>query len=226
MKLINFEDIFAAQPPDSSIILVEGVAGTLKSGLCFSIMLDMLRKEDSYGVYLTFEQTWKSHVNNMKSLGLNAPENLLVSDYNIMRQEFKDEETQVKIFDSIIEMLTAIQQEKGSRFKVFTLDSLNAIYSIMEEKYLQSSLLAFFKRLRDLNIITLIIFEKSPDNTGRAMRERFLADGIISMGIMQSRGEMVRYLQPLKLTSIDHSLKKRQVSAGKDGMVLLGPVYR
>ena len=53
-----------------------------------------------------------------------------------------------------------------------------------------------------------------------------MADGIISLGIQRQRGEAVRYLQLLKYSSGDHSLKRRNLMAGKEGLALLGDVYR
>ena len=227
MKLITFKDIFSIMPEPPSIILVEGAAGTLKSALCFSMMIDMMQNnKDSTGLYLTFEQNWKSHLQNMDSLGLEPPANLLHSDYNIMRKEFGSEEIDIKVFDSIMEILISMNREMGDNFKIFTLDSLNALYSIMPEKYIESATLSFFNRLRELNIITLLIYEESPDHPIKSNRERFLADGIISLGIMQSKGDVIRYLQPLKLTSAEHSLKKKHLLATKDGLSLLGAVYR
>ncbi|MCD4782212.1 MAG: hypothetical protein K8T10_00125 [Candidatus Eremiobacteraeota bacterium] len=226
MKPITFKDIFSVDPVKSSLFLVEGSAGTLKSALCFSLMLDILKDKENFGLYLTFEQPWQSHLNNMKSLGLANPENLLVSDYNIMRKAMPDEETCVNMFDSILEMLKSIKSEKKEKFRIFTLDSLNAIYSITDTEYLKSSILSFFRKLKELDIISLVIFERASENIEGEFRERFLADGIISLGIIRSRGNVVRYLQPIKYAWSSHSLKKRQLVASDEGLSILGAVYR
>lgn len=226
MKLIAFEDIFPVDPVKSPLFLIEGSAGTLKSALCFSLMLDILKDKENFGLYLTFEQPWQSHINNMRSLGLSDPENLLVSDYNIMRKVIPEEETGVNIFDSILEMLKSIKSEKKEKFRIFALDSLNAIYSIVDPEYLKSSILTFFKKLKKLDIISLVIFERTSEKIEGEFRERFLADGIISLGIMRSRGNVVRYLQPLKYAWASHSLKKRHLVAGDEGLSILGAVYR
>ncbi|MCE1247266.1 MAG: hypothetical protein LWY06_11530 [Firmicutes bacterium] len=226
MKLISFRDVFTADPEQSSIILVEGAAGTLKSALCFSLMLETLKDKEDAGLYLTFEQTWESHLRNMKSLGLESPENLLVSDYNFMRKEFRDEEMNINIFDSILGMVEALKSEKKDHFKIFALDSLNALYSILSHDNLENAKISFFRRLKSLGVITLLIFEKTTEQDRKNLRERFLADGIISLGIMHNKGDVVRYLQPVKLTSSEHSLKRRQMAAKSDGLALLGPFYR
>ena len=123
-------------------------------------------------------------------------------------------------------MITSLEKEKKDRLKIFVLDSLNAAYSIMDRKFIEYSLAPFFKKLKEHNFISLIIYEKSMENSKPKLRERFLADGIISLGIQRYRGEVLRFLQLLKFSSDDHSLKRRRLVASKDGISLLGPVYR
>jgi KaiC/GvpD/RAD55 family RecA-like ATPase len=163
---------------------------------------------------------------NMDSLGLIPAENLLSADFNIMRKEFKGGETSIRIFDSILEIISSLNQEKEGNLTIFALDSLNAIYSILPQDMVESSLIPFFKKLRQHNIVSLIIHERTNEQPAGLMRERYLADGIISLGVQHQRGEMIRYLQPLKFTYGEHSLKKLQLVAGTDGLSLLGPVYR
>jgi archaellum biogenesis ATPase FlaH len=226
MKLITFNDIFAQQVQSPAVILVEGASGTLKSGLCFSLMLDLLKDPAKFGLYITLEQPWQSHLVNMDSLGLKPSENLLSADFNIMRKEFKGGETEIRLFDSILEILSSLNQEKEGNLTIFALDSLNAIYSILSPGMVESSIIPFFKKLRQYNIVTLIIHEKTGDQSTGMMRERYLADGIVSLGVQYQRGEMIRYLQPLKFSYGEHSLKRMHLVAGKEGLSLLGPVYR
>lgn len=225
-KFISFKDIFFDSPPSPSVILVEGEAGTLKSTLCFSLILDHLNGDDTCGLYLTLEQSWKSHIDNMRSIGLEPPSNLLVSDYNNMRRELADEETQIQIFNSVLQMVEALKKEKGDSFKIFALDSLNAMYSVSDPDFLDVATSSFFRKLKNLDVISLIIFEKSMEDPDITLRERFLADGIIQLGIVTSRNDIIRYLQPIKMAQIEHSLKKRQLVIGPKGMELLGSVYR
>jgi archaellum biogenesis ATPase FlaH len=225
MKLITFEDIFSSSPRPPATILVEGEAGTLKSTLCFSMMLDMLKQPESFGLYMTFEQTWESHLANMKSLGYDPPPSLLSVDYNIMRREFGYEETHAVILNSILEMVASVSREKKGGLRIFALDSLNAVYSIMDRSFIEHSLVPFFQKLRQNNVISLIIHERTPICGCNCLRERFLADGIISLGILRNKGEAVRYLQALKYAGGEHSLKRRHLQAGRDGLSLLGTLY-
>lgn len=226
MNLITFEEIFSSPVEPPAVVLVEGEAGTLKSTLCFSLMLDLLGRSDDIGLYMTFEQTWQSHRTNMASLGYIPPDRLLSVDYNIMRKETSLQDARVNIFTSILEMVETLDREKEGKLRIFALDSLNAVYSISDQAFLEYSLVPFFRQLRKHNMISLIIHEKtSPDNSNR-LRERFLADGIISLGILRHQGDVVRYLQALKFASGEHSLKRRHMMTQKNGLTLMGNVYR
>lgn len=226
MNLITFEDIFSSAVEPPAIVLVEGEAGTLKSTLCFSLMLDILAGSDDFGLYMTFEQTWQSHRTNMASLGYIPPDRLLSVDYNIMRKDMNLQDTQVNIFNSILEMVGALDREKEGRLRIFALDSLNAVYSISDPAFLEYSLVPFFRQLRKHNMVSLIIHEKASADSDHRLRERFLADGIISLGILRHQGDVVRYLQTLKFASGEHSLKRRHLTAQKNGLALMGNVYR
>lgn len=226
MRLINFDEIFSAPLEPPAIILVEGESGTLKSTLCFDLMLDVLKDPNKCGLYMTFEQTWKSHLSNMQSMGFDPPDRLYSVDYNIMRKEMGAEEIQVSIFNSILGMIESLDKEKKGCLKIFALDSLNAVYSIVNPDFLEVSLISFFTRLREYNMISLIINEKTCCEPQSQQRVRFLSDGIISLGILRNKGEAVRYLQTLKFAPGEHSLKRRHLVTNKDGISLLGPVYR
>lgn len=224
MKLIKFKDIFSSPVKPPAIILVRGAAGTMKSALCSSLMLDILQDKNNYGLYITLEQTWESHLENMSSMGLLPPGNLLSLDYNIMRREMGDPEN-FRVFDSIISILESLKKEKGDALKIFALDSLNAAYSIMNQRIIEYSILPFFRMLKKQNLISLIIFEETEYVRSPYFRERFLADGIISLGIQRRHNDVIRFLKLLKYKAADHTLKRRQLVAGKDGLSLVGPVY-
>ncbi len=227
MNQISLKDIFSADVTPPAIILVEGEAGTLKSTLCFGMMLNLLAHcPDSHGLYMTFEQTWQSHVSNMISMGYQPPGSLHSVDYNIMRKEAALQQDAVNVFTSITGMIDALYNEKKGNLSIFALDSLNAVYSIAEPQLLESSLIPFFRKLREYNMISLIINECQMDENNSHMRERFLADGIVSLGILRRQGEVSRYLQALKFSQGEHSLRRRQVVLGRDGIKIQGEVYR
>lgn len=223
MNTISFKDIFLSDVKPPATLLIEGSAGTLKSTLCFSLMVNYLKNRDLWGLYTTFEQSWESHLLNMNSLGLKPSKNILSLDYNIMRKDFPDIEENLKIFDSILEILKSLKEEKGDKFQIFALDSLNAIYSIMDKKLIEFSLFSFFKKLKQLNLISLLIYEGGEK---RGLKERFLADGIISLGIQRYRGEVIRYLRVSKYKFGKHSLRRKQIVANNNGIFLLGDLYQ
>jgi KaiC/GvpD/RAD55 family RecA-like ATPase len=84
----------------------------------------------------------------------------------------------------------------------------------------------FFKMLRDNNITAFIVMERSADAESQLLgNEGFLVDGIIMLGLDRNRGKLVRYLQVEKMRATQHSMEKHAVEVGKEGIVVLGPIF-
>jgi len=55
--------------------------------------------------------------------------------------------------------------------------------------------------------------------------ERYLADSIIELGIVENQERVKRYIQIKKMRAVKHKMEKHQLIVGKDGLSVLGPVY-
>jgi KaiC/GvpD/RAD55 family RecA-like ATPase len=54
----------------------------------------------------------------------------------------------------------------------------------------------FFKTLRDLNLMSFIVMERSPNAPSELLgNEGFPVDGIIEMGLDRSKGKISRYVR-------------------------------
>jgi KaiC/GvpD/RAD55 family RecA-like ATPase len=84
----------------------------------------------------------------------------------------------------------------------------------------------FFKMLRDNNLTAFIVMERSIGSESQLLgNEGFLVDGIIMLGLDRNRGKLVRYLQVEKMRATQHSMEKHAVEVGKEGIVVLGPIF-
>ncbi|MGI0149842.1 MAG: RAD55 family ATPase, partial [Thermoplasmata archaeon] len=115
----------------------------------------------------------------------------------------------------------------GHKFKLFTLDSLGALYSLMENTHnMRKRMFYFFKMLRDNDLTSLVVMERSPDAESQLLgNEGFLVDGIVLLSLDRSRGKLVRYLQVEKMRSTDHSMEKHAIEIRKGGLTVLGPIF-
>jgi len=88
----GMEKVFQTEPPEGSIILVIGGAGTLKSAFTYNLISNYLReRKDSLdqAIYVTLEETRASLLSNIKSLGIKPTERVLISDIASFMREFE-----------------------------------------------------------------------------------------------------------------------------------------
>jgi len=214
-------------PP--KVILVTGPPGAMKTSFCYALMSRYLKETGEFGLYTTLEETVQSHLRNMESLGIDVSLNMQISDFTDLREidavVGPDDQTDYIAF--IEKMITHFKKLHGPKFRVFALDSLGALYSLMENnENMRKRMFYFFKMLRDNNLISLIVMERSLGGESQLLgNEGFLVDGIVMLGLDRSRGKLVRYLQVEKMRAVEHSMEKHAVEPRKGGLTVLGPIF-
>src|SRR5256885_13107596 len=119
-------------PP--KVILVTGPPGSMKTSFCYTLMSRYLKDTGEFGLYTTLEETVQSHLRNMESLGVELSMNMQISDFTDLREidavVGPDDQTDYLAF--IERMIGHYRKVHGHKFKLFALDSLGALYSLME----------------------------------------------------------------------------------------------
>ncbi|MCL4317237.1 MAG: AAA family ATPase, partial [Candidatus Thermoplasmatota archaeon] len=116
------------------VVLVIGPPGSMKTSFCFSVMSKHLSGSGEIGLYLTLEETTESHTKNMKSLGIDFGRNLFVSDFTDIRElELVGDDAEMDYISLIERLVKNFKQKHGKAFTMLTIDSLGALYSLMED---------------------------------------------------------------------------------------------
>ncbi|MCK5560594.1 MAG: signal transduction protein [Thermoplasmata archaeon] len=224
----GLDNVIETEIPKDTIILLAGSPGSLKSGICYSMFSNYLRKnKKEFGIYVTLEESTESHLRNMESLGIKLPKNLLLSDYSDIRMRFEDKSHQLNLIQMLEGMIEYFKTEKGKNFTIFGLDSLNALYALIDTSNLRIKMFHFFKGLREKGLTSVLIME-IPDifkTSTKLGSEFFLVDGIIKTGEIESHQDVMLYLQVRKMRATRHSRKKHLVEVGKNGITILGPIF-
>jgi KaiC/GvpD/RAD55 family RecA-like ATPase len=214
-------------PP--KVILVTGPPGSMKTSFCYTLMSRYLKDTGEFGLYTTLEETVQSHLRNMESLGVELSMNMQISDFTDLREidAVVGPEDQTDYLAFIERMISHYRKVHGHKFRLFALDSLGALYSLMENTHnMRKRMFYFFKMLRDNDLTSLIVMERNPDGESQILgNEGFLVDGIVLLGLDRSRGKLVRYLQVEKMRSTDHSMEKHAIEVRKGGLTVLGPIF-
>lgn len=224
----GLENVFETEIPKKSIVLITGTPGSLKSGFTYNLFSSYLKNSDECGIYVTLEESTESHLRNMESLGITIPENLFISDHTDIRKRFEDDKKLkpdlLKLIEGVISFYIT---EKKEKLTCFALDSLNALYSMIDTSDLRIKLYHFFQFLRNNNLTSLIISEIPEFGSSQQFHasEGFLVDGLIRMGEVETQQDIMLYLQVKKMRATVHSRKKHLIEVGGNGLMILGPIF-
>ena len=225
----GLEKVFRTDLEPPSVVLITGPPGSMKTSFCYTLMSKYLESINQFGLYCTLEETSQSHLRNMKSLGIKLSPHMQISDFTDLREVDRvvDEGDETDYIKFIEKMIVYFKKKYGDKFTIFALDSLGALYSLMEDSTkMRKRMFYFFKMLRDNNLTAFIVMERSLGAESQLLgNEGFLVDGIIMLGLDRSRGKLVRYLQVEKMRATQHSMEKHAVEVGKEGIVVLGPIF-
>ncbi len=224
----GLEKVFVTDIDRPKVILVTGPPGSLKTSFCYSIMTRYVENTGNFGLYTTLEETVDSHVNNMKSLGVNLSKKMQMTDITDLREidQIVDEQ-ETDYVEFVEDMLRHFKEEKGNQFTVFALDSLGALYSLMEDVgNMRKRMFYFFKLLRDLNLYSFVVMERSMGSAANLLGdEGFLVDGLINLSIDRENGKLTRFLQVEKMRACKHNMEKHALEIGDNGLKVLGPLF-
>lgn len=215
------------EPP--KVILITGPPGSMKTSFCYTLMSRYLKATDEFGLYVTLEETVASHLRNMHGLGVDVSGNMQISDFTDLREidqvVLSEEPTD---YIAYLEKLIHHHKElHGPKFRIFALDSLGALYSLMEDvTKMRKKMFYFFKMLRDNDLTSLVVMERSADGESQLLgNEGFLVDGILLLGLDRSHGKLMRYMQVEKMRACDHSMEKHAIEVRRGGLAILGPIF-
>lgn len=225
----GLDRIFQTDVEPPKVVLITGPPGSMKTSFCYNIMTRYVENSGNFGLYTTLEETVDSHLANMQSLGMDLSLNMQISDITDIREidMIVDEEEETDYVDFLEKMLRHFKDEKGDKFKVFALDSLGALYSLMEHsENMRKKMFYFFKLLRDMDLFSFVVMERSIGSEANLLgNEGFLVDGLIMLGIDRNRGKLTRFLQIEKMRACQHSMEKHALEVGENGLKVLGPIF-
>jgi circadian clock protein KaiC len=175
----GFDKALVGGVPEGNVVLVAGGPGTMKSTLVYSI-LHWNAANGRPGLFVSLEQEAQDVVAKMAALGLPPlPEDqLYVMDMTHLRLAFQDKEKGkdwIKILSSLFE-----EAVHAGGYKVFAMDSLEVLYSLVTFKDVRRELFHFVGMLKELGFTSFLVAESPlgvPVREGRP--EDFLADGIV-----------------------------------------------
>lgn len=219
----GLDKVFKDDIKRPKVVLVTGPPGSMKSSFIYTLLTSYLSQTNEFGVYTTLEESVSSHLSNMENLGINLCLNLQITDFTDIRQDGDS----VNYLQFLEKMLRHFKKVKGDQFTCFALDSLGALYSLMDgQDNMRKKMYHFFQLLRDLNLYCFIIMEREHDGKSHLLgNEGFLGDGIIYLGLKRRQGRLSRFIQVEKMRACEHSMELHAMDLRMGKICVLGPIF-
>jgi len=219
----GLDKVFRNDIKRPKVVLVTGPPGSMKSSFIYSLLTTYLDHSGEFGVYTTLEESVSSHLSNMESLGIQLSMNMQITDFTDIREDQED----LDYLRFLEKMLRHVKKIKGEQFTCFALDSLGALYSLMDgEENMRKKMYHFFQLLRDLNLYSFIVMERSQDGESNLLgNEGFLGDGIIYLGLKRRQGRLSRFIQVEKMRACEHSMELHALDLRMGKLCVLGPIF-
>ena len=206
----GFDECMEGGIPERHMILICGSAGTMKSTFAYSILYNEVSKENMNGLYITLEQSRENLLTHMDGMGMNASvvgEKLSVLDLSEIRRELwierqdlymQDQHMWMDFISRIVELIRTVEN-----CKLLVVDSLNALYALVNFTNPRNELFMFFEKFRNLGMTTFFIAESKSEDTlcGEFGVEDFMCDGIIQLLMREEGDTFNRYIRCVKMRS-------------------------
>jgi circadian clock protein KaiC len=168
--------------PESSVVLICGTPGTMKTSFTYSIMYENAKREKMKGLYISLEESYESLKGAMFDLGMKDIDqlNVYMIDVGRIRKDHPDEELRKSWLDVLAKYIKKRVEE--DHFDIIVIDSLAALYALSSFKNPRVELFHFVRFLKDLDTTVFLISEVSYGSSQLvAHHEDFLVDGIIHL---------------------------------------------
>ncbi len=205
----GFDDVLGGGIPRGSVVLLEGLPGTMKSTFAYSVLYNNA-KDGLNGLYITLEQSRDSLGRQMEAMGFDEDgiwRNLHFLDVGAIQKDVDHSEVWIDFLKK-----TVTNKMKIEKIDLLVLDSLEALEVLAEFKDLRRDLYHLFEWLRELEVTSFLIAEGRGDpgpwtfvEGAQKNDEGYLADGIIQLWLQQINDlDVQRRIRCLKMRSANH----------------------
>ena len=211
-NVIGLDERIGGGVPEGSVVLVAGPSGSMKSTLVFNMLYNAVTVDKRKAMYISFEQSDDELKAQMRQLGMDADtaNGLNIVDLSDFRKEIKQEEDTMDWMGSFVTLSDRYKKEEGC--DIMAIDSLDALYSLLNMQNPRKQLFHFFRELKGLGMTTVLISEmpRESEAFGRYGVEEFLSDVIFHLQIrsvdMGRSTSVRRFIGVAKMRRSNHDM--------------------
>ncbi len=178
----GFDDALGGGIPKGHTVLISGTPGTMKSSVCLNLLYKNHKNDAKRSLYISLEETKDSLLTGMNRLKIDDFDGreLFIVDLGKLRMEYDEVDQMQDWMRFVTEYLT--RRVKEDNVDIVIIDSLTALYSLIELDKPRQQLFHFFGFLKRLGVTAFLISEMYPGSEAFGpYREDFLADGNIML---------------------------------------------
>ncbi len=224
----GFDEHLQGGIPEGHLVLVTGVAGTMKSSVIFNILYNEALN-GKVGLYISLEQSYASLLNHMVNMDFDLDKinliiisdisnlnetiskivpgkgALVITDLGSIRKQVST--MQINSSKDWLNMIKNIikKVKTKSQCDLFCLDSLSALYELSDFEQARTKLFQIFEFLRDMDVTSFLISEMPLSKTKYSAFEveDYLADGIIMLDLARHQRKVTREISVVKMRATD-----------------------
>ena len=178
----GFDDALGGGVPAGHTVLISGTPGTMKSSMCLNLLYKNHKNDGKRSLYISLEETKDSLLTGMNRLKIDDFDGreLFIVDLGKLRMEYDEVDQMQDWMRFVTEYLT--RRIKEDNVDIVVIDSLTALYSLIDLEKPRQQLFHFFGFLKRLGVTSFLISEMYPGSEAFGpYREDFLADGNIML---------------------------------------------
>jgi KaiC/GvpD/RAD55 family RecA-like ATPase/exonuclease VII small subunit len=221
----KFDTILGGGIPEGHVVLVNGLPGTMKSTLTYTILHNAALFDGVHSMYFSLEQSRASILRQMARLKMPDPraaETVTVVDMVDLRKEMQDVRGDWReILLRYVKNVFAVRP-----FQIFVLDSLDSFKAMADFEFTRQDLKDLFDWFKSLGITVMLITEKPMEKLlESAQSELYLADGAIELMMKQiDESKIQRWMRCPKMRGMNIDTRYYTLFHDGEGFNLSVPI--
>jgi len=219
--------------PVGSTVLVSGGSGVGKTTLSMQFLVNGTKMEDK-GVFFTASETIPKLKRFQGSYDFFDEKLIESGDLNIIdlwsisdRLGLNTERYNLEEVNILFEVIRDIAKELDA--KRLIIDSITSLcYRLQEREMIRDFIFRLGSSLTAMRCTTLLTSEIPPMTFQYSQYEieEFIADGIIYLGDIERKGDLIRTIQVIKMRGTSHGRSKYVLNMSKENGIELAPMLK
>jgi len=222
--------------PTGNTVLVTGSSGSGKTTLCMQYLVNGARNGER-GVFFTITEPLFKLTKNMEGFDFYDKKLIETGMVNLIdlriiseRLGLDTEKYTVEDASALLDILRDIADELD--VKRLVIDSITALcYRLQTPEMIRDFIFKLGSSLAAMRCTTLLTSEIPPTRDGKIIYskyniEEFISDGIMFLGDIERKGDLIRTFQLVKMRGAAHSRVKAAMSISTHNGVELSPLLK